>query len=448
MAACVLMTCGVALYAFLTVLAAPEERGPHQIATLDAGEVSAAGEMIPLAVYYPTDLVAPGPLVAVVHGYVRNGSFMRVMAETLASHGLVAIVPDMPCTLLGGCDHDENGLQISGLMDWAIDQSANNMMSPIYGLVDSSKLGVIGHSWGGLGVFMSGLLDTRYQSVVTLDANDDRGLAAGNAPMFDRPSMHIMASVSGACNSTDWGDSVYPLTLSPHMRIRIVGAGHCDVEDPTDNFCPTFCNAGDPATTPLFRRYAVAFTTCQLMGLNAEYIGGAELDADVARGAVDNVDSAMIDLFNCRAGQPPPTDAGVPIIDDAGAPVNEDAGSIVMPPDAGDAPPPEDAGGASTLDAGEVIDSGEADANNVVDAGPASAADASSMTAGPAQADDGCRCVSRGDAPALWLLAPLLLLLCNNLKRDLALRRAARYPARGRKQCSCERNNSHISRSL
>lgn len=400
------MTCGVALYAFLTVLAAPEERGPHQIATLDAGEVSAAGAMIPLAVYYPTDLLAPGPLVAVVHGYVRNGSFMRVMAETIASQGMIAIVPDMPCTLLGGCDHDENGLQISALMDWAINASTNDATSPLYGLIDGSKLGVIGHSWGGLGVFMSGLLDTRYQSVVALDPNDDRGLAAMNAPMFDRPSIHIMASVGGACNSTDWGDTVYPLTRSPHLRIRIVGAGHCDVEDPTDSFCPTFCNAGNPATTPLFRRYAIAFTTCQLMGLNAEYIGGAALDADVASGAVDNVDSSMTDLFHCRSGQPPPDDAGVPMNDDAGAPIDDDAGGIVMPPDGGDTPLPEDAGAIGGDDA-----SASPDADEVEDAAPSNAADAGAMIAAPAQADDSCRCVTRSETSSLGLLVPFVLLL-------------------------------------
>src|SRR5678815_2840750 len=114
-----------ALYAFALLLPGllPEEHGTHANADFDAGSVDAAGTMIPLHVYYPTDLVQPAPLVAVLHGFFRNGSYMAELGTTLATRGFVAIVPDMPCNL-AGCDHDANAMQVSALLDWAMNESA------------------------------------------------------------------------------------------------------------------------------------------------------------------------------------------------------------------------------------------------------------------------------------------------------------------------------------
>ncbi|MCK6547672.1 dienelactone hydrolase family protein, partial [Myxococcota bacterium] len=289
--------------------AQPELRGPHAFERFEAGDVDAAGTAIPTVVYYPTDTTAPVPVVAVVHGFLRNGSFMAELARTLASHGLVAVVPDMPCGARG-CDHDANGRQISALLDWA-EVASTDPAVPFAGRVDGTRRGALGHSWGGLGVFVAASQDPRFSSVLMLDPNDDRGLAASIAPVMPHATAHVMAESFGNCNATQWTTTVFPLTPGPHLRVRVVGSGHCDVEDPSDRLCPLACGSGDPSTTPTFRRYAVAWTLCNLTAdpAMAAWIGGASLDGDVAAGVIDQVDALGLDALPCRGGAP--RDAGV-----------------------------------------------------------------------------------------------------------------------------------------
>lgn len=318
-----------------TAHAAPEDRGPHEVATWVAGSVPAAGAQIPVTVYHPAALPqdGPGPLVGVIHGWARTGHFQTELAQTLASRGFVAVVPDMPCGFLG-CDHNANARQISALLDWAARRSAD-ADSPIHGLADPTRRGLTGHSWGGLSSFLAGTEDDRISSVVLLDPNDDLRVAVGKAGDLSPASAHVMAQVRGTCNN-DWADSVFPNTPAPHLRVRIAGSGHCDVEDPSDGLCDIACSAGDRATSPLFRRYAVAFTACNLLGdrAMAPWIGGAELSADEAAGAIDRVAHEGLADLPCNAPPPedPPPPPDDPPADDPPPP----------PPDDPDPPPPDD----------------------------------------------------------------------------------------------------------
>lgn len=334
------------------VRAEPDARGPYAFDVFDAGDVDAAGTGIPTVVYYPTTTTAPVPVVAVVHGFLRNGSFMAELARTLASHGLVAVVPDMPCGARG-CDHDANGRQISALLDWAEAASADPA-SPLAGKVDGARRGALGHSWGGLGVFVAASQDPRFSSVLMLDPNDDRGLAASLAPSMGHATAHVMAERFGSCNATEWTTTVFPLTPGPHLRVRVVGSGHCDVEDPSDGLCPLACGSGDAATTPMFRRYAVAWTLCNLTRdpAMADWIGGGRLDDDIAGGRIDQVDALGLDALPCRGGTA--ADAGVrdAATTDSAVPRGADArvdAAVEVPRDAGAASPDLDA--AMSLDA-------------------------------------------------------------------------------------------------
>src|SRR5687767_13783529 len=96
--------------ALALLISQPEEMGPHAIEEIDAGNVVADGVEIPVRLFAPMS-TERFPVVGVVHGFLRDGSYQRVMAETFASHGFVAVVPDMPCGL-SGCDHDANARQL------------------------------------------------------------------------------------------------------------------------------------------------------------------------------------------------------------------------------------------------------------------------------------------------------------------------------------------------
>jgi dienelactone hydrolase len=387
------MEYGALLYALLSLATAlPEERGPFAFEELDVGEVSAAGEDIPVVVYRPTGLIAgPVPLVVVMHGYVRNGSFQAEMGRTLASRGMVAVVPSMPCGLVTGCDHNENAMQLSALIDWTL-----SSLSPVQTDIDVDRISLIGHSWGGLAVFLTATIEARVKSVVALDPNDDRSAAAMVAANALMPTAHIMAENPGACNGTNWSETVYPLAPEPRFRVRVAGSGHCDAEDPSDNFCPTFCGGGDRTTVPMFRRYAIAFTECVLYGTNGEYVGGSALMADVAAGTIDNVASAGLETLLCRASEPPPADAGIVESDaavseaDAAEPVQEDAATPVEA----------DAGEIEAADAGQTV-------------GPNPEVPLNPKTNPPAE-ESSCQSVE-GSAGVLWI-GLLAIFVCAGLR--------------------------------
>ena len=308
----------VLLFTATPAFAQPETRGSHTFTTWDAGHITLAGASIPVMVYYPTDAGGPFPVVAVVHGASRNMSYMAEMARTFASRGFVAVTPSIPCTVFG-CDHAANARQVRALLDWTVAQSAD-ASSMISGRVDGERRGVVGHSWGGLAVFLAAQGHPEIDAVVTLDPNDDAGIAAAAASTVVQPSAHVMAQVMGTCNATNWKDTVFPSTPSPHMRVVVTGAGHCDVEDPTDALCPSFCNAGaGSSVTPYFRRYAVAFMGCVLQSdtAMAPYIGGTSLADDTSAGHLQYVSTNGLDLLPCNGGTLP--DAGV-IASDAGTP--------------------------------------------------------------------------------------------------------------------------------
>lgn len=346
---------GLGLSAAAAARAQPETRGTHALAEWDAGRVSAAGAMIRTRVVYPTDLASPGPIVIVMHGYLRNGSYHMELARDLASRGMIAVVPDMPCGL-GGCDHDANARQLTALFAWAIGESARSG-SRIAGTIDPERRGLVGHSWGGLGTFLTASRDAAVDVWVGLDPQEDRGAALAAASDVRIPNAHLMAEVDGSCNG-DWGADVYAATAAPHLRMVIADSGHCDPEEPTDAACDFACAAGDRATMPLFRRYTVAFVAC-VLGVDAsmrEWVGGSGFDADVAAGRLVSVMESGIDGIDCSGGGSiTPVDGGVGADAGGGADASAagDAGGVGE-----DAAVARDAGGGGSLDASASADAG------------------------------------------------------------------------------------------
>jgi dienelactone hydrolase len=284
--------------------AAPEDVGPYAVSTWDAGDVDIGGVGIPVVVYAP-DAAPAGPVVAVVHGFGRNGDTHADTAAVLASHGMVAVVPDMPCGF-SGCDHDANAAQVSGLLDWAVGEGAGG--GPLAGKVDGERRGVIGHSWGGLAVFLAAARDDRIDSVFGFDPVDDSGLVASEIANIGVPSAAVFAEAENCCNDA-WETDVFPGATAPKLMATIATSGHCDPESPTDGLCAWACCDGNPATAPTWRRYALAWTRCVLQADTgvAGFAGGTEFDADVAAGLLANPVVDGVDALPCRA---PPVDTG------------------------------------------------------------------------------------------------------------------------------------------
>lgn len=319
--------------------AEPEDRGPFTPTSWDVGTVRAADTDIPTKVYYATDTSTPGAIVAVMHGNLREGRYHTVLAETLASQGFVVVLPDMPCGT-GGCDHDANARQLSALLTWAQDQAALQG-TPIFGRAKNQRA-LVGHSFGALAAFLATARDPSVSASVLLDPRDDRQAAENQSPGVMVPSLHLVAEVLGVCNG-GWDQAVFPRAAAPRLLLRVPGAAHCDVEDPSDGLCPILCGSGDPSKAAIFRRYTVAFLRCALDGAQdmAPYIGGAALARDEGNGIVDRAQGTGLDQLPCWAGAANPPDAGTPVPDSGVAPPGDASampqadGAVVGAPDAG-----------------------------------------------------------------------------------------------------------------
>lgn len=360
--------------------AQPEARGPEPVTDYDAGRVRSAGADIPLRVYLPASPGGPAPVVLVVHGFLRNGTYMAELARTLASRGMVALVPDMPCGL-GGCDHAANAAQLAGLLEWAVLEGGRRS-SPLAGRVDAARRGAVGHSWGALSSLLASARPGALEVVVLLDPNDDRGEGAQAATRVAAPLLLLTAEVLGSCNSA-WGGGVFATVPTPRLRARILGAAHCDAEEPSDALCPIGCGRGDPTKSALFRRYAVAFVACALQGdrAMAPWIDGAAMAMDTADGTLDQVLGQGLDRLACRA---PATveDAGVE--HDSGAAGPGADAELVVGQDASDAAAaPEDAVSDAGVSADVEAPPAEADATSARDATSTLQAAPSSCAAAP-----------------------------------------------------------------
>jgi dienelactone hydrolase len=343
--------------------AQPEARGPEPVTDYDAGRVRSAGADIPMRVYLPASPGGPAPVVLVVHGFLRNGTYMAELARTLASRGMVALVPDMPCGL-GGCDHAANAAQLAGLLEWAVLEGGRRS-STLAGRVDGARRGAVGHSWGALSSLLASARPGALEVVVLLDPNDDRGEGAQAATRVAAPLLLLTAEVLGTCNSA-WGGGVFATVPAPSLRARILGAAHCDAEEPSDALCPIGCGRGDPTKSTLFRRYAVAFVACALQGdrAMAPWVDGAAMAMDTADGALDQVLGQGLDRLACRA---PATSEDGGVARDSGAASPADDADLPSARDASDGPAvPEDA--ASDAGAPEDAEAPRADATSARDA--------------------------------------------------------------------------------
>src|SRR5262245_24406776 len=139
------------------LIAACDFRGPtptDAILNANAGPFTTATLTVPSSVpgfgggviYYPTNTTGPFAEISVSPGFTEAGSAVQNWGPRLASHGFVTIIIDTvdPNSLSPG---DRSTQQLQAL-DYVVAQS-NTASSPIAGLVDGNRRGVMGHSMGG-----------------------------------------------------------------------------------------------------------------------------------------------------------------------------------------------------------------------------------------------------------------------------------------------------------
>lgn len=338
--------------------------GPETVATSDlpanAGGATSGKLVVPNG-------AGPYPLIVASHGWSASPDNQVGWAQHFASYGFVVVVPGFPNPLSPDANVD------AGIIKALAALYANPAtMSPARGKVDATRVGLEGHSAGGLATTVAAA-DMKPQAVVLFDPVDsnDTGKTA-----YGKVCSPVLAAFAdpGSCNNMSGWSAFKTTSAGPQVLYNVVGSTHCDGENNARALCGPFCGgAADATRQTKYGGNATAFFLWRLKGDAAAQatLTQAALSADAKLASV-----SVHDAPNCAA---------------------------IAEPDAG-------GGGGRGADAGS---GGGADASTAADASSGGAPGGGNGAAsdGPTGSSSGCACGVAEAPPSRGFLALALAAL-------------------------------------
>ncbi|MET0595456.1 MAG: MYXO-CTERM sorting domain-containing protein [Polyangiaceae bacterium] len=239
------------------------------------------------------------PILVNTHGFSGNADQQIGWGEHFASYGFVAVVPSIP----GGLppDHKANGDIIVALAKLFSDPA---YVSPAQGKVDGSKVGLSGHSAGGLQTtFAASILKPR--ATVLFDPVDYQGIGKPVYGTLCSPVMGIFAEPGGCNVQAEW--STFKTTAQgPLVLFDVIGSNHCDPIKPLMGpICDIGCGGvSSEKNQANYSRYATAFF---LANLKDDAAAAATFTASVLSADTAIRSSSVKDAPSCAGS---PTDGG------------------------------------------------------------------------------------------------------------------------------------------
>ena len=242
----------------------------------------------------------PYPLLVTSHGASATADNQVGWAKHFATYGFVVVVPTFP-----GLDHQANADAIGALVTKYADPATD---SPARGKVDGSKIGLEGHSAGGLATAVAAAA-LQPTAVVLFDPVDASNLGQPAMAKIASPLLEIFADPSG-CNANSNWSAFKDTSTGPKVLLHVIGSSHCDGENADRGvLCGLVCGGNPDANRQ--KRYA-HYATAQLLAfLDGDATAAAELcEAKLAADStIEDTESAGVP--GCAAG-PPPDLAGAP----------------------------------------------------------------------------------------------------------------------------------------
>lgn len=306
----------------------------------------------------------PYPVLVVSHGFSASASNQIGWGRHLASWGFIVAVPTFP-----GSTHATNGAVIA--------KTAIAARAAV-GAKASKRLGLLGHSAGGLATVLAAE-SAKPDAIVLFDPVDNAD--AGKAALANvcAPVLTLFAN-PGGCNKEGGWKAFGGNSKGPSTTVSVVGSTHCDGELPDRGVaCALFCGGGANAERQVvLARYATTHFMAKLLG-----------SADATQALTQTSLDANVALVGATVREQSTCDAPV-------GGTTEPTGSAT-PPTGSAAPPP---GGATP-------------ANPPVTATPPSAQDPSPADSTPAAASDssGSCSTAHGGRASMGLLGGTLLVL-------------------------------------
>lgn len=222
-------------------------------------------------IYYPgpkTGLKAPYPLIVLVHGFGRAPGHHKRNAEYLAEHGFVVVVPD---------DNSTSGVVelVGQVRERCADKKAK-----FWRIVDMKRIGLAGHSAGGCACLGATCClqgsDTPIKALCLLDAVAKPSQFAEAACLKPFPLVSLRSEVS-PCNGQGCIALVLEAIPFSVWDVKLVGATHCDPENPSDVLCGGFCGSATKKHQLQYRDLMYLFFRESLQGRrDGRFVGTLE----------------------------------------------------------------------------------------------------------------------------------------------------------------------------
>jgi dienelactone hydrolase len=218
------------------------QQPPFGVAT-EAAQMGGRG--VDVDVYRPQGFESIGAAV-LAHGFMRERSRARELAEALAGAGVVAVAPDLP--------HDADAMANGD----ALAELVQDLERGAVGLPPTprSRIVLIGTSAGGLASVIAAARLPGLAGWIGLDPVDQGGAGVDAARRLEAPAVVLLADAS-VCNLFGSGRTIARAAPKLVRSERVRGASHCDFEGPTNNFCRAVCGRSARGMAQTVRSEAV-----------------------------------------------------------------------------------------------------------------------------------------------------------------------------------------------
>jgi dienelactone hydrolase len=231
--------------------------GPFQATTssLPANEGGATGGYVVVP-----QGAGPYPLIVASHGWSAAADQQVGWGQQFASWGFVVVAPSFPSPLTPNDQTDATIIEALAKL-----YADPTHASPAQGKVDGTRLGLEGHSAGGLATTLASAA-VHPQATVLFDPVDSNSDGKTALAQVCDPLLGIFADPS-SCNDQEGWWPYANATAGPATLFHVVGSTHCDGENQARSLCGSFCGgAAAPARQTVYARYATAFFLANLAG--------------------------------------------------------------------------------------------------------------------------------------------------------------------------------------
>jgi dienelactone hydrolase len=219
-------------------------------------------------IYVPDSKEAQGPFPAVIliHGFLMTGEQHRNNAEYMAKHGFIVLTPDISKWLWGDDKRTRNVDDLVDDLAWLTGKKGDQPEC-IRGQVDSTRIGVAGNSSGGAAALELALRaqksDMPVRALVSLDGVPwDRTLE--HLPELSPVKLLTLRAEPCLCNYHARMLKFLSRLSFPYEDVKVNGARHCDVENPTTLGCFSVCGKSDGEHRVVFQNLLYLYFRDQL----------------------------------------------------------------------------------------------------------------------------------------------------------------------------------------